>query len=1256
MKLRYLILFLVIMFLVGGIPQARAQSTDNVVIDGVNRGLIHSKLRSCSFGVIFQNRYAVLWPSKGTEFYLIQVDEVTKRIKIRKRGTTADPFTVVNFSVSDSKPQLAFGYSNGTILVHGFMDIHEGGLKNARSLKGYNKSNVTAVAFSPDEQTLASGAEDGTIVLWDTVAAKPLFSLPGGHNEAVNTIAFSPDGRYLASGAADGSVKLWDLYKKLKLFSRIEHRGEVRAVAFSPDNKMIASGGEDGLIKLWPISNSNELNGTKKTLDTHQGPVKTIAFSPDGIHLASGGLYGTVFLWNLQNIQNVKEIDIKQAYGSLYEGIKEEIDIQTRVDNINDKTHQNDLLSIVFSSNGRDLLSLSNDCSIKWKLSAIGINPESLIRARKPSPLIEKIKGQDNIPPIVNIPEEVVTVTAETTHYTVSGTATDTLSGISSLTVDGELVPVGKNGKFIKRVENLKEGENEIRIVATDGEGNRKPKILTITRQPAPDTIAPTVEVENPEFEGKNVAVVEYDQEEFQLQVTATDDKSGVNEVRVNGIPAEFQAENGQFIAKVPLTKEETKISVIAEDNIGNKSEAREIAIRRQSAPDITAPTVRVTNAEFEDENVATVEYNQKEFQLRVTATDDKSGVNEVRVNVNSIPAEVQSENGQFIAKVPLTKEENKIRIVAEDNSKNKSKAEEITIWRKPKPIISPIPPPDPVEIEITIPQMESEVEPLRAYGTDKTTFSISGNVIGFESVFPIIKATIKSKTTGRSKKPIPAELSKKTGAFGFEDVSLFPGENEVTLKIDLSSREKAVTKVFLIKSFGSQQLPDRPIQPPGPVAPPTRPIEQKNKPPWLDISHDAEELDVEELDVEERATKGTQEVADNQDDIQEVTDNQDDVHEETEISKQNTDRKKIIPTTKEKVIFKGKVYDDTTTLSDIDLKIGTETVGIQEDGTFKHPYELEYGENQITITATDEDGEKTEEEYTVYHRPDRDGKDFALFFAMEKYDQKAMGWAPLSTPIKDVGIIAEKLEENYGFKTVVFENPDKMKIESELVSYRDEFKDENGDVFKYSDDSQLLIYFSGHGFAKKVPTVTGKEEKLGFIAPIGSVGPALDEKSAESTSISFEDLRKQIDLILSRRILVLVDTCESGLFDPDFREKRGPSNSSSNDPMEKIKVNFSTISRWFMTATSAGSVLDGTRDKTKGSPFATAFLDALDSQGREDHLLELREVSEFIKESKNHPDYGEEGKEVPEPRVGQFKSSESGSNFMFFPLFPLKE
>jgi WD domain, G-beta repeat len=108
------------------------------------------------------------------------------------------------------------------------------------------------------------------------------------HGGQVLCLSFSPDGQSLASGAEDGSLRLWDLRQDLQgeqrpLKKALDKR--VTGVTFSPDSSMLFAGGDARAHVL-------DLNDSKL-------PVRAVlrgnrgAFSPDGSLLAvdAGCLY-----------------------------------------------------------------------------------------------------------------------------------------------------------------------------------------------------------------------------------------------------------------------------------------------------------------------------------------------------------------------------------------------------------------------------------------------------------------------------------------------------------------------------------------------------------------------------------------------------------------------------------------------------------------------------------------------------------------------------------------------------------------------------------------------------------------------------------------------------------------------------------------------------------------------------------------------------------------------------------------------------
>ncbi len=90
----------------------------------------------------------------------------------------------------------------------------------ADPLAGHER-RINALAFSPDGRILASGSngsvstagdvggDDDIIILWDMGRLEPLGPALRTRHGRVLALAFSPDGRWLASGGQDGAVLLW---------------------------------------------------------------------------------------------------------------------------------------------------------------------------------------------------------------------------------------------------------------------------------------------------------------------------------------------------------------------------------------------------------------------------------------------------------------------------------------------------------------------------------------------------------------------------------------------------------------------------------------------------------------------------------------------------------------------------------------------------------------------------------------------------------------------------------------------------------------------------------------------------------------------------------------------------------------------------------------------------------------------------------------------------------------------------------------
>ena len=200
------------------------------------------------------------------------------------------------------------------------------------------------------------------------------------------------------------------------------------------------------------------------------------------------------------------------------------------------------------------------------------VDTERLIVVRS---VIDPPPSPDRDPPTISLD---IPPSTEDMEFTLQGSVTDD-SSVPEVTVNNKVVSLSDNGSFTVTVP-LSEGENEIRVTATDEHGNMEAKRFTLFLIPRdPDLIGPVIRILSPVYDPiraiKPIITIDADSTSIAGEV---EDDNGVSEVRVNGRKVEIRGKH--FEMTVLLYHGDNSIYVTATDTLGNKSD-KEIIIFR---------------------------------------------------------------------------------------------------------------------------------------------------------------------------------------------------------------------------------------------------------------------------------------------------------------------------------------------------------------------------------------------------------------------------------------------------------------------------------------------------------------------------------------------------------------------------------------------------------------------------------------------------------------------------------------------------
>ena len=255
-------------------------------------------------------------------------------------------------------------------------------------------------------------------------------------------------------------------------------------------------------------------------------------------------------------------------------------------------------------------------------------------------------------------------------------------------------------------------------------------------------------------------------------------------------------------------------------------------------------------------------------------------------------------------------------------------------------------------------------------------------------------------------------------------------------------------------------------------------------------------------------------------------------------------------------------------------------------------------------------------------------GTQYALVIGTDHY--KTKDWDKLENPVYDATEVAEVLKNYYGYTVNLLKDPPMDTFYNAISNYYKNLKE----------NDQLIIYIAGHGDFD-----AGLLDD-GFIVCTDSKSPLVDP--LRNTYIQHTKLKKMINKIPAKQILVLLDICHGGVFDDAVlgKQRDNPAAGITNrNVLELLKDKAQYTTRKVLSSVGKESAFDGKAGKH--SPFAAYLLKILNARGGTEGIVTLSDIYALLQKAS----LNETATLKISPHIAGFGENDPMSEFILIPV-----